>query len=366
MRRAFVFVAIGFVCLGSKSQCVLTKEFNLPLNNDKLMKQRIEYFAPGAKGENLIWDISNLTLLDNDYSIKYISSGDTLFNAIEHRTVYEYKLKGDTLFWSGFENKLTKLTDSVPAVAMVFPMSYGCKVQQSFYQKGIYSQTLPLSANGNSTVEADSYGSLIMHDGDTLRNVLRVHKCYTSHVRMSKINNELPIDTIRDTLVKHIEDVYSWYAEGYRYPIVETVKHIYKDKDKVIDNFGTSFLCSLEEQASNTNDIKNIKGKEKVRSNNRQESENSSNNKGSELLSDDPVISQTDENIIISLISPFSGNIELILTDMYGRVFNYKKEKMVSGESVEINLNKDGLIPGEYLLYMGIGKKKIPKKFIIR
>lgn len=188
---------------------------------------------------------------------------------------------------------------------MVFPISYGSKTQKSFYQKGIYSQSLPLSASGNSIVEADSYGSLIMHDGDTLRNVLRVHKCYSSYMRMSKFNNGLPIDTIRDTLVKHIEDVYSWYAEEYRYPIVETVKHIYMDKDKVIDNFGTAFLCTLEEQTSKRNDNINIKERGKVRSITQQDNKDSSNYRYSELFSDEHAISQTDENIIVKATQLF-------------------------------------------------------------
>lgn len=368
MRKVLVFIFICVFALEGKSQYVLTKECNLPLNNDKLTKQRIEYFAPGAKGENLIWDISNVTFLDNDYTIKYISSGDTLFNAIEHSTVYEYKMEGDTLFWKGFENKLTSMSDSIPAIAMVFPMSYGDKVQKSFYQEGVYSQTLPLSASGNSMIEADGYGSLIMPGGDTLRNVLRVRKCYASHVRMSKFGNELPIDTVRDSLVKHIEDVYSWYAEGYRYPVMETVKHIYKDKDKVIDNFGTSFLCASEEQRPGMSDSRNIMKKEKVSWGPvpGQGDENSSNDRGTELLSEDPVISQTDGNIKVSMTTAFSGDVELILTDMHGRVFAYNKRKTENGESVEVGFSRDGLMPGEYLLYICIGKEKIPKKFILR
>jgi hypothetical protein len=195
--------------------------------------------------------------------------------------------------------------DSIPAIAMVFPISYGSKTQKSFYQKGIYSQSLPLSASGNSIVEADSYGSLIMHDGDTLRNVLRVHKCYSSYMRMSKFNNGLPIDTIRDTLVKHIEDVYSWYEEEYRYPIVETVKHIYMDKDKVIDNFGKAFLCTLEEQTSKRNDNINIKERVKVRWITQQDNKDSSNYRYSELFSDEHAISQTDENTIVKATQLF-------------------------------------------------------------
>jgi hypothetical protein len=70
------------------------------MNNDNLIKQRIGYFVPGAKSENLTWDISNAAFLDNNYSVRYISNGDTLLNTVEHRTVYEYKIKGDTLLWT--------------------------------------------------------------------------------------------------------------------------------------------------------------------------------------------------------------------------------------------------------------------------
>ena len=53
------------------SQFSLESSSTLPRANDTIVKQCVEYRDPGRSGANVLWDFSELELLDDAYTISY-------------------------------------------------------------------------------------------------------------------------------------------------------------------------------------------------------------------------------------------------------------------------------------------------------
>lgn len=97
---------------------------------------------------------------------------------------------------------------------------------------------------GAYMTKADSVGKLILPKGDTLRSVMRLHtERYVSAVYADKdtLRKKVPTFTV-DSIVRHMaadslmvrEDLYRWYAAGYRYPILEAKVTTLKDKPMIV------------------------------------------------------------------------------------------------------------------------------------
>lgn len=98
----------------------------------------------------------------------------------------------------------------------------------------MYSETVDLEAAGTTYVTVDATGELLTPTKKKLENVLRVRKVrdYT----------EIGIDSVSLRL-----ESYSWYALGYRNPVVETYKSYIIKSDTTLENFSTSFYYPIEE-----------------------------------------------------------------------------------------------------------------------
>lgn len=113
--------------------------------------------------------------------------------------------------------------------------------------------------SGMSTAECDAEGIIILPDGDTLTNVARIHRVCNSVVNMMrKEDDSTRVINATDTTMRRIEERYSWYAKGYRYPIVETIINTDILHGKEVGKQGVTFICYPSEQSFKTNDIANM------------------------------------------------------------------------------------------------------------
>ena len=216
------------------SQFSLESSSTLPRANDTIVKQCVEYRDPGRSGANVLWDFSELELLDDAYTISYGQIGDSL-TGTEHRTTYYYGVSGDSLFFHGYEKNTTWMKYVRPELLLKYPVHYGDSLQSYYQGLGKYCTDLSLDVMGTTDVKADAYGFMVLPSGDTLRHVLRVR----SFKRMAEgsdildlrrferslLSPLLPIDSIdcrlsNDTAILEIE-TFRWYALGYRYPVGE-------------------------------------------------------------------------------------------------------------------------------------------------
>lgn len=240
------FLSMLVFCLQAQSTHTLSAKRNAYRAVDRLIKQQVEYKDPGSKGKDLIWDFRMVQPINEEYKLNYFIPDSTRMErlcGLEHRTRYYYLQHADTLWTTGFENATTYMEYIQSELKLKFPFSYGDTLFSYFEGKGEYCHRDSLHVQGYTRVEADAKGELQLPDFETVKNALRVHtlRHYTQ--------------TGKDSL-EMILDIYSWYANGVRYPVFESIKTTLSKKlpsaggevDTTV--FTTSFYYPPEEQIS--------------------------------------------------------------------------------------------------------------------
>ena len=210
-------------------------------SGDRVVKQQLVYKDPGLNGEGVLWDVSRMETVNAKYRLSYgaVANNANVISGTEHNTRYYYRQSDDSVLICGYENNTTKVSYDRPEVFLVFPMKYGDKTSGWFDGTGSYCEKYRLRSFGTYATEADALGMLILPDGDTLRNVIRVH---TVRRAEEKVYKDVSTDSAmlhladslrytRDSVSLHLQNdsnvtvtgTYRWYAAGYRYPVFETV-----------------------------------------------------------------------------------------------------------------------------------------------
>ena len=271
-----------------RAQHSLQPHLNMFRANDLIFKQQIEYKNPGRSGENVLWDFSQLNVINDEYEIVYSTYNDTVITGAEHLTQYHYVLQNDSLLLWGFDNQSTQLHNLQPELLLKFPVNYGNEFGSCYYAHGQHGNRLELDAMGTIETKADSYGMMILPSKDTLKHVLRTRtvKYIAENIRpiselyYEKLNAPLRIssDSIEQRLsndsVIFVVETFRWYENGYRYPVFETVRswQQHLNAGRQHEFLATAFfyppqehyyLEDDEENLAVMNSIKNLKGKDK-------------------------------------------------------------------------------------------------------
>jgi len=238
-----------FFCsmLSAVAQHNLTSERNYFRSGDKLTKQQVEFKDPGPSGKDIIWDFSMLHSINDKYKLVYFNKtkGDTThIVGHEHETSYRYQLKNDTLWLTDYQNRTTRMVFNKPEAQLRYPFGYGDSLQSSFSGKGKYCEKENLVAKGITTATVDASGVLITPTNDTLKNVIRV-KRLRNYTQIGVDSAFLQLET------------YSWYAQGLRYPVFETMKSTVMRCDSTAEGFSTSFYYPVEDLRNLTLDPAN-------------------------------------------------------------------------------------------------------------
>jgi len=161
----------------------------------------MEYANPGAAGKHITWDFHSVRPVNDAYGLLYksLSADTSRIEGIEHRTIYRYSIRNDSLLHTGYENTTTYMEYSQPELQMKYPFHYGDSIRSHFKGTGEYCHRIPLEVEGNTVVTADAIGTLYTPLGEEIKNVLRVKRVrdYT----------ETGVDSVRMQL-----EVYSWYV----------------------------------------------------------------------------------------------------------------------------------------------------------
>lgn len=265
MRLLLLPFLLLFISVQVSAQSSLRAFSNLPRSGDCLVKQQVKYKSPGMKGVGVLWDFSEQDIVNDEYKLKYIArtmSLDTIIG-IEHRTMYYYQSTADSLLLLGYENPTTLINYRKPETLLCFPFSYGRSFTDYFDGMGDYCNKQAIHVQGKSTVIADAIGMMILPGGDTLNNVLRIHTfkkmvettipCLTDKtVNVDSIPFFLNRDSVDLYLSKdsdHLEiNTWRWYADGYRYPVFETIESMVCRGGQFYERFSTSFYYPPHEQ----------------------------------------------------------------------------------------------------------------------
>lgn len=236
---------------------VLPGTLHTPRPGDEIIKQQVEYKDPGRSGENILWDFGKLQALDEEYILFYhnpasdgedrIGMGRTtlsveeLSDAIpivgtEHNTDYYYLLRNDSLLVTGHRNATVDIHYHTPVLSCTYPLGYGKETSGEYKGEGMYCGRIPMFLKGTIHTVADAYGMMVLPDGDTLRQVLRIKSSRNIRAYVPAAEEEEA-----DMLCMQM-DTYLWYVKGYRYPIFETIRTFDPANGDATATFSTSFF----------------------------------------------------------------------------------------------------------------------------
>lgn len=376
--KIIISVLLTGVLLGKiYSQTTLNALYNLPRQGDRIVKLQVAYKDPGMNGASAVWDFSDLEILNDKYTLKYDTlRGDTLISR-EHRTMYYYQYRNDTLLFLGYRNPTTLVSYREPETYLVFPFPYGRSITSYYDGKGHYCDRFSVHIQGVTTTEADAVGRMILPEGDTLQNVLRVHLSKKVVEKMEPIfnYNMITTDTIpfvicRDSIdyrlnndSTHFEiDTWLWYANGYRYPIFETKQARLFKKKEAYEQFGVSYYYPPHEQYYGLDeDMVNWIKRNNFRNENEDrvkeiESVKSEKEYKDEIIAYRYIIDEQGELHIFYSVER-GTDLNICLYDLQGRQISAIVRNVVSGENYQECISIGNYPSGSYLLRISLGER---------
>lgn len=343
--------------LPTSAQESLTETNNKPIIGDKIERNAIEGISYESKGENIIWDFSNCNIKETQSFIKF--STDTLgYKSIEPGIRKHYIQKDNNIWMYAYQSMLITLKYTKPLLTLLFPFHYGDSISSSFYGHGLYCNTYKLTNNGTRTIIADAYGKIILPNKSLLPDILRIHITTTKDVLLEGLQTNHADSAIAK---QEISENYLWFAEGSRYPIFEYCTNTSYDKGKPIAS-QTKAYCYLPDEILRKTIPYEIWSIDK--NSYLQKSLSNNTDKLNDYLSFNITINN--KVINISYRTFLDTDINFIITNSKGMVYQSKKIKCHKGEINNIGFNCSGYQPGEYVIYINVNGKTNSKKIHIK
>lgn len=331
--------------------------------DDKVEKQLVEYELNDESDMNMVWDLRDLSDLDEKHKVVYtdVYNKEQLVAGVENNALAYYEQRNDSLVSWGYENNLTKVEYDSPVLLLKTPLVYGSRHEGLFHGTYAYCERMFARIFGEYQVSVDGTGVMLLPSGDTLRHVSRVHLRELSSLRhypelstakqLRAYADSLPFnnDSVRMAmaLTPAVErNTYRWYAAGYRYPVLEVVE---------TGTMSVAYYCPPEEQLA-LYDEENGRVREQLATIDGKNGGDSGSEKGDGMPSamsryDIAVSGQT---ITIDYDLTEGANVKGLVCNIQGMVFRQQSQTHGAGEHYQMQLDCTGLRRGEYVLHLNV------------
>lgn len=344
-----------------KSIC-LNRPCSLP-DETTLNCSKVSGIEPGDKGENIIWDFSNATIINGNYKVIHRSIGDSILDVkYGFLARHDYFIRNDSVFLRGYEDRTVRITDSIAAPTLRYPVRYNDVVRGRYYFTGIMWNKYFIDAAGETCTHADGFGNVILPDGDTIP-AIRISETFKSIIRLDDRRLSRPIDVVQDSILLHINQTYRWYSPDYAYPIAAVTVATLLDCDSTeISRSRLAYFCPPSEQPATAF---NSPDKQKSPRQKNNASQNGHQKDSSIPLSEQIVAEISQDAITVSFFNSAKTNdeISIVLCDILGRVFF---SHSTVGTSVPVNIDTASLPPNDYVLYVSCGDENFSQKFTLK
>lgn len=352
----------------------ITRANNALRIGDKIVKQQIPFVDPGGSGQDEIWNLCGLSPSDQEYTIEYLAAElindsiyimgcDTfdkktipageLIVALEHYTAYYYHQQDSCLNLLGYENPLTLVHYKHPFCQMRYPLDTLRFIDEVYQTKTFYSSEKSYGTEGFVQTLPDASGSLILPSGDTLSHVIRIKTIRTC---LSDTQDSISLPPLA-------METYKWYAAGYRYPILESIRIKNQRAEKAHNVFETSFFYPPEEHLYIEDDVPNLALQDKQENPPVHEKNESNTGKSNSWnlrgtgwacgFYPNPVESRL--NIDYRIYKDIQ--ISIALYDSAGRILRKLPVNQLAGQYSEY-LDLSTLQAGTYILYVNCGEEQ--------
>lgn len=211
---------------------------NMPRNGDILKKYYLKYFKSEKTGTDIIWDFSNIEPQKKYITSIYKYKNDTCFINIENNNLKYYQLKNNRLYQYRLSAPGKVIKFPMEEMTLQFPFKYGSVFSGYFFSEGTLDLFRYIKNAGKADIAIIASGKMITPNGDSLHNVLLLRELRKSSINIAPdfrnsfkntkdstllTNSYIDNGLICDSII-NVAEHYYWYANGYRYPIIETRK----------------------------------------------------------------------------------------------------------------------------------------------
>ena len=237
MKKVYIVIISFSICMTICGQTI-NQSNNCYRGSDVLEKKQVTVKDFDLNSKKGVWNLEDAEFCEGTYNAEYSTETDTLM-AVERGDRMYYSQERGTVSIIGSENFMERMSYDMPETWLQFPMQEGDSVCGYFNGSGPYCERFFMRRYGTYKTKADAAGTLVLPKGDSLRNVIRLHTeryVGTITVPIDTMEKKIPAFTV-DSIISYLvpdtakvrEDIYRWYAEGYRYPILEAKSLSYCD-----------------------------------------------------------------------------------------------------------------------------------------
>lgn len=332
---------------------------NMLRSGDAVCMELLPYADAGKGGSGQTWDFSWADAQKGTHGITY--TGDSIIVGLEDGIISRYRVSDGTLCLIGVETPLTTMRYDSPLHLLRFPMEVGDTLSSRFCGKGYYCDSQPTTDTGELFTIADGEGTLILTEEDTLYNVIRLHSiCSVSH-SIAQDSISMESGTIKQT----IEERYTWYARGFRYPVLRFLSRTnYSDMQPVsLHQAGFRFLP--EQQRLLPDSVNEAIASDDLAARQRQSSHQESwQSAASSVLTGHQItIHGKTVNVSYELNGP--AHVILLVTGVSGMLHQWREQDYGDGGTYDTSFDCTSLRQGQYILYINVNGQVTSNKFKI-
>ena len=161
------------VCLNISGQQI-SQPNNRYRGYDVLEKKMVTVQSLNLNSKKGVWNLEEAKLSEETYNAEYSTETDTL-RAVERNNRTYFSQDRGAVSIIGSENFMEQMSYDMPETWLQFPMQVGDSVAGYFNASGPYCERFFMRRYGTYKTKADALGKLVLPQGDTLRNVIRLH-----------------------------------------------------------------------------------------------------------------------------------------------------------------------------------------------
>lgn len=340
MKKLILLVSGLTISLFSQSQTILTYQTHGLIPNEKNPMLLTKYCDPGSAGQNAVWDFSTLEATNNFVGTiqeSYTTKGNNKFPTSnialeEFGNYFFFNANNSQMEQIGYAtgNGSVYIEYTKPFIKMRYPFSYNSSYSGVF--EGTYnSNDKPIGEiAGTYLVTGDGIGTLLLPNGKSLKNTLRVRevKNYKQTFNNSSVS---------------IEDVtYRWYVNEHRFPVLVLINSTFTYEN------GQSNSSTKAAYNSNVLSLK---------------SENINNTSGFDLeIFPNPY----SEKVNIKLQLESSSTVSVVVFDLIGKKIAVLADKFEnSGElNYTFSAKEMGLAKGTYIVKVKVNNREVVRKIV--
>ena len=289
------------------------------------------------QGSGNIWDFRN-AIITGDTRIRIRNFGDSILDRTNIFERNDYFQRDDSIFISGFENYKFNLACDTPQYILKkseFPHNTQAA---SFSLDGKAYLQYPVHLSGKMTNDKPVYGTVLMPNGDSIKNVCLHHETYTAII-LSK-----DLVTVTDSIIRNN---FNWYIPDSKLPLASSSHtDVYILTDSIPYKQYSQCIIDLDYQADISQKTPEIQ----------QYRQQARDDKTTDKIIYEPYISINKGILAIGGIKD-SINYKFYISDVGGRIIL---------DDVSPGYDISQLLPGQYIAWLYCEKILISKNFTVK